>query len=231
MENKIKDGNYYVVQSFMVKDLKLKGLERDIYAIIYGFSQAENQWFDGSLQYLADWTCSTKQGVLKVLNNLQEKQLIEKQDNIFNGVKFVKYRSTEFNGGIKQSLTGGIKQSLINNRVNDNIKYNIENIVCYLNQKTNSSYKSSTSKTQILIKARLNEGFTIDDFKKVIDNKVLCWKGTEWEKYLRPETLFGTKFESYLNEKVIGKSKGFMEHDYSKSDLNSLYNNLDDIEI
>ena len=230
METRIKDGNYYVVQSFMVKDLKLKGLERDVYAIIYGFSQAENQWFDGSLQYLADWTCSTKQGVLKALNNLQEKQLIEKQDNIFNGVKFVKYRSTEFNGGIKQSLTGGIKQSLTNNTDNNNIE-NIKYIVEYLNEKINSNYKHTTAKTQTLIKARLNEGFTIDDFKKVIDNMFISWRDTEWEQYLRPETLFGTKFESYLNKKVFKDKKGFMEHDYSKSDLNNLYNNLDDIEI
>ena len=45
----------------------------------------------------------------------------------------------------------------------------------------------------------------ISDFKTVIDKKVKSWAGTEWEKFIRPETLFGTKFESYLNEKVTGK--------------------------
>ena len=45
VENKVKDGNYYVIQSFMVNELHLKGLERDVYAIIYGFSQSENQRF------------------------------------------------------------------------------------------------------------------------------------------------------------------------------------------
>ena len=119
MENKIKDGNYYVVQSFMVKELGLKGLEKEIYAIIYGFSQAE-QKFDGSLQYLADWTLSTKQGVMKVLKSLQEKELINKEEEYKNGVKFVKYYATEFNGGMKQSLMGGIKQSLTNNKEEDN---------------------------------------------------------------------------------------------------------------
>ena len=47
---------------------------------------------------------------------------------------------------------------------------------------------------------RTDEGFTLDDFKQVVNNKVAEWKGTDMEKYLRPETLFGTKFEGYLNQ-------------------------------
>lgn len=76
-------------------------------------------------------------------------------------------------------------------------------IVDYLNKKTGQNYKPSTKKTQQCIRARLAEGFTGEDFKTVIDKKCAEWIGTEWEKYLRPETLFGTKFESYLNAKVI----------------------------
>lgn len=75
--------------------------------------------------------------------------------------------------------------------------YNI--VVSYLNEKAGTSYRTSTAKTQTAIKARLNEGFTVDDFKTVIDKKCAEWLGTEWEKFLRPETLFGTKFEGYLN--------------------------------
>ena len=77
-----------------------------------------------------------------------------------------------------------------------------KNIVDYLNEKTNSNYRASTPKTKKMISARLNEGFTLDDFKTVIDKKCADWKGTDWEQYLRPETLFGTKFESYLNAKT-----------------------------
>ena len=73
-------------------------------------------------------------------------------------------------------------------------------IVNYLNEKANKNFKPTTQKTQSLINARIREGFTLDDFKKVIDTKCSQWLGTEMEKYLRPETLFGTKFESYLNE-------------------------------
>jgi uncharacterized phage protein (TIGR02220 family) len=74
-------------------------------------------------------------------------------------------------------------------------------VIEYLNKKANTNYKATTKKTQSLIHARLAEGFTEDDFKKVIDNKCAEWIGTEWQKYLRPETLFGTKFEGYLNTK------------------------------
>lgn len=78
-------------------------------------------------------------------------------------------------------------------------------IISYLNEKAHTKYRHSSSKTKTLIKARLNEGFTEDDFKKVIDNKTEEWLNSDMEKYLRPETLFGTKFESYLNQKVGGK--------------------------
>ena len=78
-------------------------------------------------------------------------------------------------------------------------------IISYLNEKANTNYRISSSKTKTLIKARLNEGFVEDDFKTVIDNKTSEWIHTDMEKYLGPETLFGTKFESYLNQKVGGK--------------------------
>ena len=83
---------------------------------------------------------------------------------------------------------------------------NYKSIVEFLNEKCGTSYRSSTVKTQRLIKARFNEGFTEEDFRKVIETKARDWLGTEMEQYLRPETLFGTKFEGYLNQKGGGKS-------------------------
>ena len=73
-------------------------------------------------------------------------------------------------------------------------------IIKYLNEKANTNYRVSTKNTQSFIKARLKEGFTVEDFKKVIDVKAGSWVGTDFEKYLRPATLFGAKFENYLNE-------------------------------
>ena len=80
----------------------------------------------------------------------------------------------------------------------------LNEIVDYLNQKANTKYKSTTNKTKTLINARFNEGFTKEDFIKVIDNKTKEWLNDEKMcKFLRPETLFGTKFESYLNQKQV----------------------------
>lgn len=78
----------------------------------------------------------------------------------------------------------------------------IKDIINYLNNKTNSNFKYQTKSTQTKINARLNEGYTLDDFIAVIDKKYNEWVNTEFEKYLCPETLFGTKFEKYLNQKV-----------------------------
>ena len=81
----------------------------------------------------------------------------------------------------------------------DDTSSQIHQIVEYLNEKTGCSYKASTDETQKKIKARLKEGFTVEDFEKVIDSKVADWgNDLEMQKYLRPSTLFGTKFESYL---------------------------------
>lgn len=89
----------------------------------------------------------------------------------------------------------------INKDINTtDIKTDIRSIIDYLNSKLNSKYKYSSEATVKHINARLNEGFTVDDFKIVIDKKYAEWKGTEREQYLRPQTLFGTKFESYLNQ-------------------------------
>lgn len=73
-------------------------------------------------------------------------------------------------------------------------------VIDYLNRKASTNYRSTTKNTQSFINARLKEGYTVEDFKKVIDYKSKDWIGTEFEKYIRPATLFGTKFENYLNE-------------------------------
>ena len=104
--------------------------------------------------------------------------------------------------------------------------YQYAEIVDYLNQKAGTRYKHSSEDTRKHIRARVNDGYTLDDFKAVIDRKVEEWKGTEWEKFLRPSTLFGSKFESYLNQREEPKGKktafsNFLERDYDKSLMDS----------
>ncbi len=77
-------------------------------------------------------------------------------------------------------------------------------VVLYLNSKAKTNFKTGIKKTNSLIEARRKEGFTLNDFKKVIDIKTSQWlNDKKMSAYLRPETLFGTKFEAYLNEQQI----------------------------
>lgn len=77
-----------------------------------------------------------------------------------------------------------------------------QEIIDYLNKKANTNYRSTSKSTQTLIKARLKEKFALEDFQTVIDKKSSQWiNDTKMNVYLRPKTLFGTNFESYLNEK------------------------------
>ena len=81
-------------------------------------------------------------------------------------------------------------------------------IITYLNDKADKNFKPNTKATIDKIKARINEGYTLEDFKKVIDIKTTKWKSDpKMNEFLRPETLFGNKFDGYLNEKIIDNKK------------------------
>ena len=89
-----------------------------------------------------------------------------------------------------------------NNEKNEKNNILVAEIISYLNEKTGKNFKSGVAKNRDLIKARLKEGYSLEDFKKVIDIKVAEWLNDEaMSKFLRPETLFSNKFEGYLNQK------------------------------
>lgn len=112
-------------------------------------------------------------------------------------------------------------QKNMNNHIH--IHNHIHNqIIDYLNNKIDSKYKYNTKTTIEKINARLNEGYNLNDFIAVIDNKYDEWVGTEFEKYLCPETLFGTKFEKYLNQKKEKNDKEIKE-----GNIYEQYPNLD----
>ena len=95
-----------------------------------------------------------------------------------------------------QDNTEDLKE-LPSGRPDDSVPYS--EIVGYLNAKAGTAYKPSGNKTRTVIRARWGEGFRLDDFRAVVDAKTAEWKGDErMSRYLRPETLFGTKFEGYL---------------------------------
>lgn len=218
----MKNEHYITILGFMRNELNLKGNELMVYALIYGFSQDDESEFTGSISYIAEWIGSTKQTVHNVLKSLSDKGLINKTESYRNGIKFCSYKTIipvvkNFDGGWSKNLTGGGQKIRPNNI--DNI---IKNTIDYLNTKAGTGYKSTSKITRNVIKARLEEKFTEEDFKKVIDKKVKQWKGTKMEEFLRPQTLFGNKFESYLNqhivdEKVENKQKRYPEFKQEKS--------------
>lgn len=90
----------------------------------------------------------------------------------------------------------------------------IVDVVTYLNNKCGTSFKASTKATQQHINARLGEGFTLEDFYRVIDTKAAEWLRDEtMSKYLRPDTLFGSKFEGYLNQKRESNPRRVFTHE------------------
>ncbi len=90
----------------------------------------------------------------------------------------------------------------------------VEEIISYLNAKTGKHYKANVYKTQTLILQLMHEGFTVEDFRTVIDKKCAEWLGTEYEQYLRPITLFSEKFEGYLNQPQPTEQRNETESQY-----------------
>lgn len=127
----------------------------------------------------------------------EKKKLIEQENKEYIvGIPNGNQTDTQYRIG-KDSLVKDNK----NNVVNDIYTPQIKGVIDYLNKKTNKNFRATTKKTQTLIKGLLKNNYTVEDIKKVIDIKVKQWgKDKKMKIYLRPETLFGSKFEAYLNE-------------------------------
>lgn len=124
--------------------------------------------------------------------------------------------------------TEGDKLSPAITKENKSIKNNIveqldiaHEIVNYLNDKAQKNFRATTAATKRLINARLAEGYTLDDFKRVIDVKVKQWlNNPEMNKYLQPNTLFNpSKFEGYLNENTTPRKQGNQQQTSSEFEL------------
>lgn len=176
---------------------------------------AEKGYCYASNDYLAEIFKTNVVTISRKIKILEEKKYIEIEYEkkgclvISRKIRLTKML-TAINKNVNRTVNKNVKENNISNINNTNIN-NIyspakaeqipyEEIIDYLNLKIDAHYKSTTKKTKDSIKARFNEGFTLEDFKKVIDKMTMEWKDNNKMKvYLRPETLFGTKFESYLN--------------------------------
>jgi phage conserved hypothetical protein, C-terminal domain len=189
------------------------------------------EWFTVSNGVLlASTSISSEKTLIKNRDALIEAGLIEYQ----KGKKGTpnKYKINTVNNTVQTTVEKGVKREVYKGvqtavekgvipKQNNSLKKDtnvskkdshaplIQSVVDYLNLKTESNYQSKTKKTRDLIIARINEGYSLDDFKKVVDIKTQEWKNdTKFAQYLRPETLFGNKFESYLNQKLAsGKAR------------------------
>ncbi|MDU0430034.1 conserved phage C-terminal domain-containing protein [Staphylococcus chromogenes] len=214
--------SYYSIITANVRyDNRLTDSEKLLFAEItslsnkYGYCTASNGYF-AKLYEVTKVTVSRRIANLKECGYLQVEIIREgneiKQRKMYPLTEMIRPINTNDNTPINNSVNTPIITNVKeNNTSNNNINridtlsgnptsYPYSDVIDYLNERTGKQYKSTTKKNQTVIRARSDEGFNLDDFKKVIDNKVAEWKGTDMEKYLRPETLFGTKFEGYLNQ-------------------------------
>ena len=146
---KIKEDNYITIQGWMRTDLDLKGNDLLVYAIIYGFSQDEGHRFKGSLQYLADWCGSSKQGISNNLKRLVESGYLQKFESEKNGIKFCEYSVNTGKNScmVCNSVERGMQLSLTNNIDNNKDKDFISKDIKYNNTKTHD-FEFGKSKEQ-----------------------------------------------------------------------------------
>lgn len=156
--------------------------------------------------------------VQRVLKDFENAQQITQQGTNKNRLiticNWVKYQSTAQQGArqLHNECTTTAqqlhtyKEDKKDKENNKNI-YTVEigKIISYLNGKAGTDYTSNEKNTVELINARMKEGYTVADFETVIDKKCAEWLETEFAKYLRPSTLFGEKFESYLKAPAAKK--------------------------
>jgi uncharacterized phage protein (TIGR02220 family) len=223
MEERNFKGIWIPKEIWLTNELSLQ--EKVVLVEIDSLDDEEKGCF-ASNKYFAEFFKITNGRVSQIINQLQKKGYIDIKYNykgkeiterlirvkrppypeVFN--KLNTYLEND-DRGIKYSKQGYLENAKDNNITTNNINNNnnskerkedIESIVHYLNLTLGTKYRECPS-TVKHINARLDEGYTLDDFFDVIDNKYEEWKDTDMEKYLRPDTLFGTKFDIYLNQK------------------------------
>lgn len=165
--------------------------------------------FPASTAALAKATSLTENEIRTAVKHLKSTGEITNRNHgkytVFTVVKYNEYQENyNQNANRMQTVDNQITNTILKEdknekkRKKDNIPY--AEVISYLNEKAGTKFKSDSSNTQRFIKARFSDGFTLEDFKKVIDTMCEKWKSNEkMKQYLRPQTLFGTKFESYLN--------------------------------
>ena len=199
----------------------------------YGWNRKEATL---SNNQIAKMTGLKRQNVVRAIRWLESKMILSRIKDDSTGAKVLKFNKhydewtpyVKKQGRIKDDSKTRIKDDSKSTSLPIIVKTNktsrvpYQEIISYLNQKCSKNFRSNSKTTQKHIQARWNEGFILTDFKKVVDIKSSKWlKDPKMVDYLRPETLFGTKFESYLNEKSEINPKSHITTDEELEALNA----------
>ena len=163
-------------------------------------------------QLMIDLNCNSNKTIIKIKKELKDAGLMKEVRQGMNLPNRI-YLDV-LNGSVENTLSEvqkvhTIKTENTKTENNNNKLLICKEVISYLNLKAKKNFKVDTASHQKFIKARLKEGFVLEDFKKVVDIMVAKWKGTEYEQYLQPQTLFGNKMDNYLNQPMPRKVHSF----------------------
>ena len=234
-KNEVEKFQYFRLPKWLFKEpyKKLSSNAKIMYALLYNRLDLslESKWHDRNGQVFMYFTtaefceelgCSEKT-VTKIKKELvtsgllrEERQGLTKPNRLYIlGPKIVKREPPEpkkipsrtvENTALDTQEVQTIKTDIIKTDIDNNKLSICKEVISYLNLKAKKNFKVDTASHQKFIKARLKEGYVIEDFKKVVDIMVAKWKGTEYEQYLQPQTLFGNKMDNYLNQPLPKRS-------------------------
>jgi len=234
-KNEVEKYQYFRLPKWLFKEpyKKLSSNAKIMYALLYNRLDLslESKWHDRNGQVFMYFTtaefceelgCSEKT-VTKIKKELvtsgllrEERQGLTKPNRLYIlGPKIVKREPPEpekipsrtvENTALDTQEVQTIKTDIIKTDIDNNKLLICKEVISYLNLKAKKNFKVDTASHQKFIKARLKEGYVLEDFKKVVDIMVAKWKGTEYEQYLQPQTLFGNKMDNYLNQPMPKRS-------------------------
>lgn len=216
MATEINDRGYVYItpeRPYKTKELasymgKSEKVMENILLVLQEYGEIEIE--KSGMIFVTSW--SEEQNVDK-LELIKEQNRIRKQRQRDRKIEMKRENHVTSHVTVTQSHAGEEdEEEYENEKEYENEELNKENndevyeIISYLNSKLSTDYNPNDKFIKDLIQSKFSMGYSKESFFKVIDNKIKSWKGTSYEKYLQPSTLFGDKFGLYLNEKQ--KSEG-----------------------
>lgn len=229
-------GDFVTVNKLFIFDERLSAKAKGI--LLYFLSRPDDWQIYTSevVKHMNDGQKSINNGIKELMECNYVHRIQKRQQNgVFSGYEYHVYeKPTEMplseNGLSENGKTENRKGLTTNNNSTNNDSTNNDSrvdfipykeIIDYLNSKTGKRFSHKSNANQKLIKARINEGYTKDDFFTVINTKTTEWINVEdMKQYLQPTTLFGNKFDKYLNQEIPKKTEESNDSNYLSQLLN-----------